>query len=175
MSQYREYITRYRISSADIVIISDFVDGSQKADTILRDGSMDTNFKAACAAHRDVVLSLGATSTSTPCSVLLKNKWVKMVASATVASNVATMKVPTGNSGILVVHLDTTGYTVKYSLSGGGFTTTITDGGTITVTDGQTLQFEALAVASFDFQNGSVTDQDTGVQVDVISLMNSTP
>lgn len=174
MAQYREYNTQYRISPADIVMTSIFVDGTQRSDTIIRDGSMDTNFKTACAAHRDIVLSLKATSTSPPCSVEVRNKWVKMVASGTVASDTATMKVPVGNSGVLVVHLDATGYTVKYSLAGSGFTT-VADGGTITVTDGQTLRFEALAVASFDFQTGSVTDQDTGVQIDVISLMNSTP
>lgn len=174
MSQYRDYDERIRISDTDIVITATLPNGSQLSNTVVRDGSMDANFKAAMAAHRDAVLSLKASSTSPPCYVAVKGKWIKTTASPTIITADSIIKVPTGNSGILVLHLDTSAYTVKYSKNGGAYTT-IVDGGTVTVANNDLLKFEALSVVSSDFVNGSVTDQDTGVEVDTINLLNSTP
>lgn len=175
MAQYREYITEYRISAADIVMTSTFVGGVQKSDTILRDGSMDTNFKTACAAHRDIVLSLSPSSTSPPCYVTVRSKWLKLQANATVTSDIATIKVPTGNSGKMKVYFEATSTgTLKYKIAAGSFTT-ITTGTEITLTDGQTLSFQGLTMEEQEFINGEVVDTDTGIQLDTISLMNSTP
>lgn len=173
MAQYREYITEYRISSADIVMTSTFIGGVQKSDTVVRDGSMDTNFKAACAAHRDTVLSLSPSSTSPPCYVAVRGKWIKTHTGATVTSDAATIKVPSGNSGKVKVYFEFTDTgTMKYKIASGSFTT-ITTGTEITLTDGQTLTLQGLTMAEQEFVNGVVTDSDTGVDLDTISLMNN--
>lgn len=174
MAQYRDYAEQIRISDTDIIITATLPGGSQLSNTVVRDGSMDTNFKAAMAAHRDAVLSLNPSSTSPPCYVAVQGKWIKSTASPTVITDNATIKVPTGNSGILVLNLEVVTYTVKYSKNGGAFTT-IANGGTVTVANNDLLKFEALSVASSDFVNGNITDQDTGVEVDTINLLNTTP
>lgn len=173
MSQYRRYTTDVFISDANIIVTSTFGPNTL-SNTIVRDGSMDANFKTALAAHRDSVLSLKPSSTSPACYLVTVGKWVKSTNSGTVVSDNATIKVPTGNSGVLVLHLDATSYVTKWSKNGGAFTTFV-DGATVTVADGDTLKFEGLALVAQDFVNGTVTDQDTGVQLDAFSLFNSTP
>jgi hypothetical protein len=173
MSKYYQYTTNYFISDDDIVITST-IGTNTVSTTVLRDGSMDANFKAACAAHRDTVLSLAPTSTSPPCYVDVIGEWIKMTNSGTVVSPASTIRVPAGNSGILIFSLEATSYVTKYSLNGGGFTTFI-DGATVAVADGDTLVIEALAVAEQDFVNGKVVDSDTGIDLDAFSLMNNTP
>lgn len=175
MAQYREYTTEYRISTADIVMISSFTDGTQRSDTILRDGSMDTNFKTACAVHRDIVLSLSPTTTSPPCYVSVRNKWVKMTPTTTVTSNVAIIKVPTGNSGKVKVYWEATDTGTVESKIASGSWTTATNGIELTLTDGQTLTIRGITMAAQEFINGTVVDSDTGITLDAISLMNSTP
>lgn len=171
MAQFREYSIRVFISDTEITITSTY-GATQMNDIVLRDGSMDTNFKTKMALHRDAVLAQGASSTSAPCFVDMTGHWIKQTTSSTVISANATLTVPTGNSGILVFHTDTA-YTVKYSKNGGAFTT-IADGGTITVANGDTLKFEALGLAEYDFVEGNVYDQDSGRLVDSISLLNNT-
>jgi hypothetical protein len=172
MAQFREYFTRVFITGTEITITTTY-GAIQINDIVLRDGSMDTNFKAKQAAHRDVILGLEPSSTSAPCYLDLTGHWIKQTNSGTIISANATVTVPTGNSGVLVLYTDTA-YTVKYSKNGGAFTT-IVDGGTVTVANGDTLKFEALSVAAFDYVTGDVYDQDTGRLVDSISLLNNTP
>lgn len=172
MAQFREYFTRVFISDTEITVTTTY-GATQLNDIVLRDGSMDTNFKAKQAAHRDAILGLGPSSTTPRCYVDLTGHWIKQTNSGTVVSANATVTVPTGNSGVLVFRTDT-GYTVKYSKNGGAFTT-IANGGTVTVANGDTLKFEALAVAAMDFVEADVFDQDTGQLIDSISLLNNTP
>lgn len=172
--QIRIYNSEIKITDTVINITSTFSGGNQISTDVARDGSMDTNFKAACAAHRDSVLSLSPTSTSPPCYVSTKGKWIKTNISATVASEDAVIKVPTGNSGILVFHLDANPYTFQFSKNSGTWTTAV-DTNTITVVNNDLLKVRGTGVAPQAFINGSITDQDTGVEVDIISLMNNTP
>lgn len=174
MAQYRDYTSQIRISDDSIIINSSFSNGTQMSSTVARDGSMDTNFKAACAAHRDAVLGLSPSSTSPSCYVTTPGKWIKMVPSGTLVTLDAIINVPAGNSGVLVFYLDVTPYTVKYSHNGGSYVTFV-NGDTVTVANGDTLKLEAFSVATQDFINGSVSDQDTGKLLDAFSLFNSTP
>lgn len=172
MGQIREYFTRVYVTDTEITITTTY-GAIQIYDNVLRDGSMDTNFKAKQAAHRDTILSLTPSATSAPCYLDITGHWNKSTNSGTVISANATVTVPVGNSGILVFYSDTA-YTVKYSINNGAWTDVV-DEDTITVVNGDTLKFEALGLTEFDFVNGEVRDQDTGRLVDSISLLNNTP
>lgn len=173
MAKFYNIATTIFITDTEIIVTSIF--GSNvKSTTVTRGGSEDTNLAAAIVAHKAAFLSIAPSSTSPASYVSVLGKWVKLTPSANVTSDNAVVNVPTGNSGVLVLHLDPTSYIVKYSINGGTLTA-FTDGNTITVTNGQTLKFQGLGLATQDFVNGYVVDSDTGRTLDAFSLMNSTP
>ena len=173
MGQFREYTESIFISD-DQVTITATIRGSQYAAVVARDASMDTNFKAAIAAHLDIALAAPPTATSPPCTVMTQGKWSKVLANASITSASTIIMVPTGNSGNLILRRDDGAFTMKYSKNGGA-ATTYTDGVVITVVDGDTLAFSATGIPEQEFATGSVTDGDTEVSLDIISLYNSTP
>lgn len=157
-----------------LITVTSFFGGNVLSTSITRGGSEDTALAAAIVAHKNAFISLAPTSTSPPCYVTERGKWIKLTPSGTVTTDNAVVKVPTGNSGILILHVDPSAYTAQRSVNGGTFTT-FTDGATVTLTDGQTLKFKGLGLVEQDFLNGSVVDSDTGQTLDDFSLMNSSP
>lgn len=173
MAQNWEYSVDVLITGTAARIVTSYQAAQFVAD-VARDASFDTNFKNAMAAHRDAILSVKASSTSLPCYLDAVGKWFKMANSGTLTTDNAVVRVPAGNSGVLILHREPTSYVTTYSKAGGAFVAFV-DGDTVTVTNGQTLRFSAVGVASQDFVNGGVEDQDTGQGLDSISLFNSTP
>lgn len=175
MAKYYDYISEIRASATEIVIKSTY--GPDQISTpVVRDGSEETNFKAACWAHKQAFLSLPASSTSPACYVVDRGLLIASTASATVVTTPTTIVVPPGNSGVLVWQLDpiTGTGTIEYKINSGSYST-LAHGGTVTVTNGQTITIRASTLAELEFINGSIVDQDTGKEIEVFSLMNSTP
>jgi hypothetical protein len=176
MAKYYDYISEIHQTDTNIYIKSTF-GPTVKSDTVARDGSVETNFKAACWAHLLAFTSLAPNTTSPACYVTLLRKWVISVAATDVTTGTATIKVPPGNSGVLILYAENPDIgttTMQYKKSAGSFTT-FTDGTEVTFVDGDTLSFKGVAMVEQAFINGRVVDKDTGVQLDVISIMNTTP
>jgi len=171
MSQYREYTTSVFINDDEIILTSRFGSNTLSS-TVARDGSEETNFKAACWAHRNSVVSLPPSSTAPPCYVTVHGRWNKATASGTVTTATATIEVPAGNSGILSVILDDDSFVTSYRIGAGSWVA-FNSGDTITITDGQLLSFKVDSLTEQYSINGTVTDDDTGVLIDAISLMNT--
>lgn len=173
MSQYRDFLTNFRVTSDNVILTSE-MSTFQKTDVVLRDGSFETNFKAAVWAHLQIVLGLNSTATTPPCSVQTPQRWHKTQAADTITTSATIITVPPGNSGILILHRDTGSFTMQYSKNAGSYTT-FADGATITVANGDTLSFKATSIPGQDFANGSVLDSDTGALLDSINLYNTMP
>lgn len=173
MGQIRDYTSTFFVIDANVQIRS-LIKGSQLADTVVRDGSFQTNFKAACWAHLQAALNLPPTGTSPPCTVTTFQRWIKSQAAGSVAGVATNIVVPSTNSGHLELHVDAGGFTAQYSIAGGSFTT-FTDGTVITLTNGQSLAFRGTGLAAQETMSGYVLDGDTGTPLDTISLSNATP
>ncbi len=173
MGKNYQYQSNIFITDTEIVVRSQ-IGVNEVPAVITRGGSEITDFKDACEAHRQIAMSLDPTSTSPPCSVGTRSRWIRSQASADIGGLATNITVPPGNSGNLVLQLDPIGGTAKYSIAGGSFTTFV-DGAVITLTDGQGLNFSATGLAAQEIMSGSVVDEDTGTQLDIISLQNSTP
>lgn len=173
MSQYREYTEKVFITPTQIIITTSFASGNVLSTEVARDGSENTNFSAAMLAHKATTVSLPPTSTAPPCTVSPIGKWIKVAASAAFATLGNVIHVPTGNSGVLVLHLESVSGTAKYKKNAGS-ATTFTDLTEITVADGDLLTFSVVSLPEQDTMEGRVVDKDTGRDVDSFALMNST-
>lgn len=172
MATYRTYTQTVQISDDDITIVSNIGSNILTA-VIARDGSEDTNFAAAEVLHKNTALSVASVVTSPPSRVALQGRWVAQAASANISTLDATAVVPASSGGIWLVEYDL-GITVKFQKNGGTLTT-ITSGSTITVADGDLLKFRAEGLPEQVVLNGVVTDTETEVVVDYISIYNTTP
>src|ERR1043165_2034056 len=120
MAQYRDFNTTFRVTD-DNVIITSQMGINQQTDTVDRDGSFETNFKAAVWNHLQTVLDLAPSSTSPSCTVTTPGRWRQATASGTVSSGATIIRVPSGNSGNLVLYCDT-GTTMYYKKNAGSYT-----------------------------------------------------
>lgn len=173
MAQYREYTTKYFISDDQIVVTS-YIGVNTVSDIVARDGSEDTNFATVANAHKAIALEARPTATSPPCTVTTLGRWQKSFLGDTFVTPATAIRVPTGNSGDLVLHRDAGSYNLKYIVNGGS-ATTFADEDVITVVDGDTLAFSVDTLAEQEIANGYVVDEDTGVTLDAISMLNTTP
>lgn len=175
MSQFREYTVKIRSDGANISIISTY-GSNQLSSVVAQDGLEDTNFGAACVAHKNAFFSLPASSTSPPCTVSVSGRWVQVTAGGTPTGDVTTLgstiNVPVGNSGDLILYVEAGDFTAQYKINAGSFTT-FTDATTINVNDGDVLYFKSDTAAAQETMNGSVVDSDTARTVDAFSLLNS--
>jgi hypothetical protein len=168
-----EYTSTVLMTDTQITVRAT-INGNQEMDVVTRGGSEITDFKTACERQRQVALASSPTATSAPCLVFVGSRWVKAIGSGTIIGSATNVTVPASNSGGLILRVDSTGATVKYSIAGGAWTT-FTDGTTITVTNGQSLNFEVVGLGSQESLFGTVEDSDTGQLVDRINFFNATP
>lgn len=173
MAQFREYTSTVSISDTQIVLRS-VIAGSMYEQIVTRGGSEDNDFKTAALAHKTTATASAPSATSAPCTVRTPGRWNKNGASGSLSTPSTTLSVPATNSGVLVLHKDTTSGTMKYSKNGGA-ATTFADGDTVTFANSDTLAFSIVSLASTDGANGYVSDQDTGTRLDSISFFNSAP
>lgn len=171
--QYRKLLADITVDDNNITIVAT-IGGNILSASVVRDGSEETNFKAAMWSFRQTLNETTPSATSLPCRVLTPGKWFKNISSGTITTPATVIDVPTGNSGGLILRRDSTSATVQYRINAGSWTT-FADGDPITVADGNTLAFKATSVPETETVNGSVEDTDTSVTLDSISLYNTTP